>query len=579
MVTASNLPFRVLLKNRYWSQAVKEAEGFFLNQEEAWNSETSTLTIEENDEIELLFETKDSGARLYVEALYGIPKTEQIAVDPQGRRYLKPTEEYFFLYQSDDNYEPLWIDVFLITVVCEEKVYYGTLEVKPKQMDMGEWALMKKELEEEVKGLAKELVIRNHGYGNQLDDHGVLPPDPLAKFLLIKEHAKQVAAAIMDIADKPRSQIVTTYDTVATERARVFDRETARRYVRTGGLEQTRKVPVKTVTYDIPANRMLKQMIVAYEKALDEFIGWLDGNNKDAANMEMQQMAYKLRKLSASLKQKPWYKQVSSHVGHCTPHSFIMDARYNSIYQIYNKLRKNEVRTVVKPQYSYAWKRSSLLYEMWCFVKVCQILGTQYTLEEDSWENAFGGDEDCPVIKTGTTIRFYNDEVELFVQYDRTLPQNENQTSIYDPLYMVKMENGGVDHNKPDITIQMYSREYGCYMGSIVLECKYRKVCSFWRWDSDRSSIGQLQTYFNNSRSTYLYEDMGQRFNSNPVHQVIVLTPDYRGDEVEEYKDFNIKVKSLKPSKSEEFFDGMKQVLSKNVEKALDDCRFMLGRK
>ncbi|MDO5521061.1 MAG: DUF2357 domain-containing protein [bacterium] len=579
MAIVSNLPFRIQVRNRYWFQPVMEAERFFSCKEEAWNCENSTVTIEENDEIELMFETEDSEARLYVEALYGIPKAEEIAVDQEGRRYCRPAKDYFYLYRSDDNYEPLWIDVFLITVFCEGQLYYGTLEVKPKQMDMAEWDLMRKELEEEFRGLTTALVVRNQGFSTEQNDHGINAPEKLSKFLMIKDNARQLTAALMDIADKPRSQIVTTYDNVSTERARVFDRETARRYVRTGGREATRRVPVKTVTYDIAANRMLKQMIASYEKALDEFIDWMDEKGEAPVSPELQQTAYKLRKLSALIKQKPWYKQVSSQLSHDTPQSFIMDSRYNTIYQIYTKLRKNEVRVTTKPTYAYAWKRSNLLYEMWCFIKVCQILSSEYRLEEASWDSAFGGSEDCPALISGTTIRFYNKEVELVVQYDRTLYENENQTNEKDPLYMVKMLNGGSHNNKPDITIQMYSREYGCYMGSVILECKYRKVCSFWRWDSQRSSIGQLQTYYNNARSSYLYNGMGNRFGCNPVHQVIALTPDIIGDEVEEYTDFNIKVKSFKPSKTEDMFEGIKQLLNDNVKKALKDCRFLLGEK
>ncbi len=571
MDIASRLPFCIQLRNRYQSQNIMEADRFFLSEEDAWNSERSSLVIEENDEIEVVFDSEDKLARLYTDAFYGIPANEGLAVDEAGAWYARPSKEFFWLYKSDDRYAPLCVDIFLLTIICEGKAYYGTLEVRPKQMVFGEWAQMRKELEEEVKGLSKNLVRRNQAFGEQSVKSITTPPELLSKFLIMKKYAKPVTAALMDIAEKPKSQIVTSYEMVPTDRIRVFARETARAYVRAGGARQSCRVPTKTVTYDIPGNRMLKTMLISCEKVLDEFISWTD-------EQEVKQAADKLRQISRILKQKPWYDEVSRMEGSITPHSFVMDARYNMVYQLYDELRRNEMHIAAMPKYTYVWKRSSQLYEIWCFIKVCQLLGMEYTMEEDAWEQVFAEKNGCKVLKPETIVRFFSKDVELHVQYDKALPSEMQWTDVENPLYMVRMQNGGVAHDRPDITIQMYSRAHGCYMGSIVVECKYRKFYSFWRMDSERSSVGQVQTYFNNARSEYLYGGLGKRFNCNPVQQILVLTPDAQGNGVE-YEEFNVLIKALKPSKDGEGYDELRQTLQANIEHALENCEMLLGER
>ena len=52
------------------------------------------------------------------------------------------------------------------------------------------------------------------------------------------------------------------------------------------------------------------------------------------------------------------------------PHSFIMDTRYNTLYQMYLELRKDTFQVEFDSEFSYTWKRSSYLYEMWCFFRI-----------------------------------------------------------------------------------------------------------------------------------------------------------------------------------------------------------------
>lgn len=78
-----------------------------------------------------------------------------------------PSREPFTLYKVNSGYDALCVDMFQISVYCYKKWYYGTFQVLPKPMSVGEWTMMKDELEKEMVGLAQDIVRRNIGVGNQ----------------------------------------------------------------------------------------------------------------------------------------------------------------------------------------------------------------------------------------------------------------------------------------------------------------------------------------------------------------------------------------------------------------------------
>lgn len=171
-----------------------------------------------------------------------------------------------------------------------------------------------------------------------------------------------------------------------------------------------------------------------------------------------------------------------------------------------------------------------------------------------------------PFLHTGSKICFLDDHIRLEVIFDMPLTYSRDATSIENPLYMAKtMDNR---HNRPDILINVYDKNNNWYIGSIVFECKYRKINSFWR-NSKWSSIQQLQAYYINSRSKYQYDGKGLLFNILPVSQVIVLTPDQNGDG-KKMQDFNIEVKGFKPSDDDSWLVALKEQILNIVK---DMCK------
>ena len=120
--------------------------------------------------------------------------------------------------------------------------------------------------------------------------------------------------------------------------------------------------------------------------------------------------------------------------------------------------------------------------------------------------------------------------------------------------------------------VHIYDIQEQWYLGTIIIECKYRKLNSFWTENSPRSSRGQLEAYYNNARSRILFGGIGELLNMRPVTKVIVLTPDDLGDG-QEQTDFGVLVKSFKASESDEMVNELKTVLMSEINQIKDRCK------
>lgn len=571
MAIASDVPFVFMIK-RNFSAFSKDTDGkFYTTEAEAWKSEENSYKVEENEEIEVEFNSTDKSAKLYLEALDIIPIHKVgINSDIDGQLYHTPSETPFYLYKNGEDYDALCVDTFLIKVVCNNAAYFSTLQVLPKPFSVDEWGMMRDDLEQEITGLAQDLIRRNLGIGGIKE--GKLPPKILHDFIIMQKYSKRILPALMDISENPRCQIITHYKKVIDTKNSKLDERSVRRYITRAGSESFYQVPEKVINYDIQDNRMLKMIIQNYQRRLSEFIEVMD-DSADSELIEKGSKQYKsewsrsirnfkgeakkLKKITSLINMKEWYASIKDISSPFIPHSFFMDSRYNVLYQMHNEMRMNSFKVDFDPEYSYTWKRSSYLYEMWCFIKVCRILEKQFPDISGDLLNIYVSRMLFPFLHSGSKIELANHELKLEIIFDRVLGFNRENTSLLDPLYMVSSTSHR--HNRPDILINVYDINNKWYIGSIVLECKYRKINSFWG-DNEWSSIQQFEAYYNNSRSKYLYDGKAFR-NMLPVNRVIVLTPDQNGDG-RKLKDFNIEVKGFKPSDDDAWLNALNEQLT-----------------
>lgn len=557
---------------------------FTMDEREIWDPQFPSIQIEEYEDIQVLFNSADANARLYLDALDIIPESSLTFIDDAGEIYRIPSVEPFVLYSGEKGYDALRVDEFEIKVVCYGKVYYSVLKVCPKAMTINEWTIMRSDLESEMIGLAQDIVRRNIGLGER--ESGYIPPKKLFDFLVIQKYAKSVMGALIDIADNPRYQICNEYDRVTDVKNHQFDKETVKDYVVKSGSGATYIVPKKAINYNILENQILKNIIQDYEERLDDFINMLGGSDRNLEQMnysvqyrnewnnaliDFWDKAIHLRRLTGILKSKQWYCNIGNASTPYIPHSLILDSRYNILYQMHRELKKQEFNISFDTKYSYTWKQSSVMYELWSYLKIAHLLMKDYLIAEGCLDSLLRKEDIIfPYLSNGSKLRFKNESVFIDLIFNCVLPSNKNETSLDNPVYIAKRGFDQKVHNHPDILLNVYSVNDNVYLATIILECKYRKLYSFWNENNKRSSIEQFQTYYNNSRSEYQYNGFGKRFRCLPVYKVIVCTPDDDGNNKTQ-EDYNISIKTFKPTVDGSNLDSMYEDLNRYINEIFNN--------
>ena len=579
MDTAYNLPFQAYLIVNPNTSAQKIDFGPWGDIQLSHEPEEDCATIKENDEMDLYFNSTDKEARLYLDALECCPSSNRIMVDDEGFVYCTPGEEVIKLYRSDSSYDALRVDVLQISVMCGLNSYFSFLKIAPKQLSLEEWKIMRDDLETEIQGLAQDIVRRNIGLGDEAK--GLLPPDDLYAFLIINKNAHAIMSALLDIKDKPKYKLKKRYEEVDESKNREIDTETVKKYLQRGALNHTLFVPRRDIVYDIQENRLLKKIVKAYDEKLAHFIDVI----YSTLNYRKQRLtrypkhslydekyiqglesylatAEKLKKITNIIKSAEWFQTVKNPEDMFIPHSFAVDSRYGSLYRMYSEMNKRNFSVQLDPQYSYSWKKSSSLYEMWCYICICRSFLQQYTEVGLRVQDIFMKDHLFPFLKSGTKILLENEDSAVEIIYDSVLPKKSEQVKLYGhPLYITGK------HTRPDICINMYSKKSGWYVGSFIIECKYRSLKAFW-YGNTWSSREQIKAYHNDSKSPLFFNGFLDLFTSSrPVLHVFTFTPDIFDER--EYSDDQVTLLTFRPTKDRDIVEKVCERLIDEVSNAV----------
>ena len=574
MDTAYNLPFQAYLIVNPNTSAQKIDFGPWGDIQLSHEPEEDCATIKENDEMDLYFNSTDKEARLYLDALECCPSSNRIMVDDEGFVYCTPGEEVIKLYRSDSSYDALRVDVLQISVMCGLNSYFSFLKIAPKQLSLEEWKIMRDDLETEIQGLAQDIVRRNIGLGDEVK--GLLPPDDLYAFLIINKNAHAIMSALLDIKDKPKYKLKKRYEEVDESKNREIDTETVKKYLQRGAVNHTLLVPRRDIVNDIQENRLLKKIVKAYDEKLAHFIDVI----YSTLNYRKQRLtrypkhslydekyiqglesylatAEKLKKITNIIKSAEWFQTVKNPEDMFIPHSFAVDSRYGSLYRMYSEMNKRNFSVQLDPQYSYSWKKSSSLYEMWCYICICRSFLQEYTEVGLRVQDIFMKDHLFPFLKSGTKILLENEDSAVEIIYDSVLPKKSEQVKLYGhPLYITGK------HTRPDICINMYSKKSGWYVGSFIIECKYRSLKAFW-YGNTWSSREQIKAYHNDSKSPLFFNGFLDLFTSSrPVLHVFTFTPDIFDER--EYSDDQVTLLTFRPTRD-------RNIVEKVCERLIDE--------
>lgn len=583
---SSSLPFTLRFIQREQTFQL-DSNCFVSDEEELYTNERLTpISILEYIEVDVLFDCDHSDARFYMDGLDSLPERE-VEEDAEGNVYLPPSPDRVGLFRHD--YYPLIPGVYRLMVCIGDERYYASIRVAPKQISQMQWEQMRDEVEKEVRGLAHDLIRSNLGLGFSFDQH--IPVIHMYRFLVMRNYFSQLVAAVSDLYTKVNSRIEKGYKMVPVERTKSIDEVTVRHRLRHPENKLTLKSPFHKVKYDLPENRWLKKIMETMMVSLREFIeatsvyqGQLAGeirkirayaefqnssravlNEKQKVMEQLQsylEMAARLRKVFDRLKSAHWYEEISPATGTPLPSVMTLDSRYRVLYQVYREL-KNEASTVrLEESYSFQWKRTDKLYEIWGFIKIIKALYEELGYKPvQGWlfSSDYGGqDVLIPALQGGTRILYQKDDLELHLIYEGFIPLTSRETKPdYDPLFMSATQNW------PDGRLDVYNK--GCYIGSLLFDFKYRPLRYIWNEHKVKTrqrtdAMRQLITYSTSCRSVWLFGDTSGMFSSvNPVQEVWALYPvaSETGEAHQKFDDHGVRVVRLSPGMDNSHMTGI----------------------
>lgn len=548
---------------------------FYESQESLFNLEPSVV-FQENTDIELLFNSNIKNSRLYMDGLETLPE-KLVENDENNIPYREPNSEKFSLFKNQDEYYPLIPGTYQAYVKIDEINYYFVVEITPKRITNSELDIIKSDLEFELKGLAQDLIRKNIGLGS--NQYNIMPSKHLYKFLVIKNNFNDVMNALTDLYTKVNYKVQKKYKYVNSTKSCNKDEVTIKSMLTSAKKDNCIKVPYKTFDYNLPENQWIKSIIkrvsktlINFENIVNKYIGELERDiekekeydyeptvravikekNKVLEDLKTYYCkARKMRNAFSIIEATSWYKQIDDKFANKVPFVMFADPRYRIIYKLYRDLEDDSAKVKLDSSYSYNWKRTDKLYEMWGFVKLYKLLTNgrmNYTVDS-GWifsknTNEVDYSYIIPSLDSGTSINMCKENIELRLVYDEKLPNKSKETKRdVKPLYTVGI------HTRPDTRIDVYIDKI--YIGSIVIDFKYRNPKHIWNTYKRTDSTRQLISYATTLRSIYTFgdkTDKNYKSQYNPVKEVWAIYPkDDTSIEQNFYEDYKVALIKMCP--------------------------------
>lgn len=606
-----DIPFKVVFQqsiNRYTQKEVPIINFKHSIKELYAMLDEEIAVVTENLDLSLLFTSEDDTARFYMDGL-DIISVNFLEEDEEYNSYFPPSSSPLYIFKNEgkkdnkneqDNnlgYYPLIPGRYRIKVVANEETYYSWLKVEPKQINEEQWVSMREEVEETLHGLAQDLIRKNAGL--EMDTDLPIPLQKLHKLYVLKKDFTKWITSLRHIKNHPRMRLKKEYNLVPREKAKYLDAASIRYLSRHPESKNEVYSPYRVQNYNLLENQWIKWIVRFITREINDLQSYLK-KHKHYVEKELNQLKkYKsitpeniqfrskekvleelngyekfisrVRSECISLLGADWIEEVDEQQPVTVSHVMRLDPSYRQIYKLYRELKSRDLSIDLEKNYDYYWKRTDLLYEIWGFIQVVKGLQTEkvgFQVEKGWIFNIDTQSEsiELPFLEPGTRIDFKKDNITLRLVYDDSLPYNRKDTEKDSPLY------ANYTNNRPDTRIDLYEGED--YIGSIVLDFKYRPIWHIWddkklnpRYRID--TMKQLISYRDNLKSIYLYQ--GKISDSawsqyNPIHEVWALYPKHINnnkpkDPMDEY---GIRLMELTPLDEKEFFyDGLAEAIQK----------------
>lgn len=542
-----DIPFKLIFSQNNIPYPIDK---FVSSEDELYKLDDSCITcISENISLNVHFSSSNSNDKCYFDLLDIVYKNDSY----EEITYLAPSNDTVAIYNTDENYTGALIPgYYKITVVSNDLNYYTWLKISPKQLTEEQWITMRDEIESEITGLAQDILYKRTG--SELNNNSPLPLGLLNKLELINNYFKIWPLSFKAISENPRFKITREYKLVEKTAAKMVDQVSIRKTNTDAKIKARNQIYTvqNTVSKDVLENKWLKYLIfnistnIRYiSKELDKYLLQIEKKIKKKNRWKSNNKDIEYLKLVSNKNEISRYKiLLSSILNDCNkflnldwvselpinkPVQYSLalqsDMNYRRILNFHNDLLIQQYEIKLCNEYTYYWKRTDQLYEIWGFLQFIKAI----TSEELGFSIDSGWIYDnlekhkkyfeIPFLNRGETIKLKKDDIILHLVYDQTINNTDSN---------LLFTNGGT--KRPDLRIDYYKDEE--YIQSIIIDFKYRPLFRIWSPTKRTEVMDQLTSYADSFYSKQIF--MRSLPNSwrllRPIQQVWAVFPNHQGN-------------------------------------------------
>ena len=562
MATLANLPFELKIYTAGSATSVT-VNDFYPTILDLKYQHKPQIRVRESSFLNMQLTSKrhNQNIRLEMDGFDGIDNDQLVSID--DGIYLMANSGWVEVF-NHENF-PLPPGLYVLTVIVDSIEYYTGFEVLPNAIDdRNIWEIM---LQDVLENIPTQAV--NYAYIKKRAREftcNEVTPNMLWKMIVLNNCFNKVIAALQDIMKNPHNKIVKKYELAAINNQIVrSDAKTVKLNSSYGQRSSKSYNITKTLSYDLSANRFLKKILRKLNELITECLSeatidisvmkndvenpFSKNETKTPEYIRKTRAINTLREYCDSIKKMQimikmllsanWFQNVKESLEERISSQSFSDPRYNVIYKLYSDLRKIANDYDSERQFTLLWKRTSMLYEYWAFIKVAKALG-DLGFQLENADNALQTDNGLKINKLESADELiFRDSSKKFIiklYYDRVIPMDENATDKkFHPLYTIGR------HNRPDCVLNFYTYnddgEIDEFKGSLVIDFKYRRLRSFWdetnkylQIQDKRSCNRQLLSYKHDIKTNCYKKASGIGNDKSlryilPVHEVWAIYP------------------------------------------------------
>ena len=431
---------------------------------------------------------------------------------------------------------PWYPGIYELRVSTGGRLWYGLFHIRPRHLPgLDDLERLRHDLEALVAGLSLDLSL-NRGYmgRHRAQPRAGAPPLRLGQLSLLKQALSAAEPALRHIAQAPQRRLGREHAVVPWQHARRLDGPSLRWLARGQGLRQGQAIsgspwsggggavlaPRAVPSIDTYENRVVAFILGVFHDRAHHLLAALEqdlvivkedlrlarANGWSTHMLAERYVGYQrtlrlVQEAAATLteqRRQPWLAGVGRLDRPPRPTAILRrDPRYRTLFQWYRRLAGALVRVDTgDAAFALRAKRTSMLYEYWCLLRMIDLLGGIGFSLQGGWLSQqlrrLTRDRLVPVIPAGAEFELVGPgERRLLVVYDRELPQTVAAAVAAGQAFYIAS-----NRNRPDIRIDLF--QAGRYQRSLVFDAKYSRASSIWDEHRYGERMAQLQSYVYN---------------------------------------------------------------------------------